>query len=79
MIVSETQRLSWQRDILGEARRQLVKLRCDVGHGQAIEINNILAQLDSAMVIAWEIIGKEKKDAHTGSNQSNTDTDSQGK
>ena len=65
MIVSETQRLSWQRDILGEARRQLVKLRCDVGHGQAIEINNILAQLDSAMVIAWEIIGKEKKDEHT--------------
>jgi len=79
MIVSETQRLTWQRDILGEARRQLVTLRASVGHGQAIEINNILAQLDSAMVIAWEIIGKEKKDEHTGSNQSNTDTDGQGK
>lgn len=65
MIVSETQRLTWQRDILNEARRQLVKLRCDVGHGQAIEINNIIAQVDSAMVIAWEIMGKEKKDEHT--------------
>jgi len=69
MIVSETQRLSWQRDILNEARRLLVKLRRDVGHGQAIEINNIIAQIDSAMVIAWELIGKgEKKDAHAGTN-----------
>ena len=65
MIVSETQRLSWQRDILNEARRQLVTLRASVGHGQAIDINNILAQIDSAMVIAWEIIGKEKKNEHT--------------
>jgi hypothetical protein len=65
MIVSETQRLTWQRDILNEARRQLVKLRSDVCHGQVIEINNIIAQVDSAMVIAWEIIGKEKKDGHT--------------
>jgi len=69
MIVSETQRLSWQRDVLNEARRLLVNLRRDVGHGQAIEINNIIAQIDSAMVIAWELIGKgEKKDAHTGTN-----------
>ena len=79
MIVSETQRLTWQRDILNNARMQLVKLRGDVGHGQAIDINNIIAQVDSAMVIAWEIIGKEKKNEHTGSNQSNTDTDGQGK
>jgi hypothetical protein len=69
MIVTETQRLSWQRDVLNEARRLLVNLRRDVGHGQAIEINNIIAQIDSAMVIAWELIGKgEKKDAHTGTN-----------
>ena len=79
MIVSETQRLTWQRDILNNARMQLVKLRGDVGHGQAIDINNIIAQVDSAMVIAWEIIGKEKKDAHTGSSKSDTNTDSQGK
>ena len=66
MIVSETQRLSWQRDILGEARRLLVKLRGDVGHGQVIDINAIIAQVDSAMVIAWELIGKgEKKNEHT--------------
>jgi hypothetical protein len=65
MIVSETQRLSWQRDILNEARRQLVTLRESVGHGQAIDINNIIAQVDSAMVIAWEIIGKEKENGHT--------------
>ncbi|NBW15828.1 MAG: hypothetical protein EBR82_48360 [Caulobacteraceae bacterium] len=69
MIVTETQRLTWQRDVLNEARRLLVNLRRDVGHGQAIEINNIIAQIDSAMVIAWELIGKgEKKDAHTGTN-----------
>jgi hypothetical protein len=69
MIVSETQRLSWQRDILNQARILLVKLRGDVGHGQAIEINQIIGQIDSAMVIAWELIGKgEKKDAHTGTN-----------
>ena len=69
MIVSETQRLTWQRDVLNEARRLLVNLRRDVGHGQAIEIINIIAQIDSAMVIAWELIGKgEKKDAHTGTN-----------
>jgi len=66
MIVSETQRLSWQRDILNEARRQLVKLRGSVGHGQVIDINAIIAQVDSAMVIAWELIGKgEKKNEHT--------------
>ena len=66
MIVSETQRLTWQRDILGEARRLLVKLRGDVGHGQVIDINAIIAQVDSAMVIAWELIGKgEKKNEHT--------------
>ena len=53
MIVTETQRLTWQRDVLNEARRLLVNLRRDVGHGQAIEINNIIAQIDSAMVIAW--------------------------
>jgi hypothetical protein len=58
MIVTETQRLTWQRDVLNEARRLLVNLRRDVGHGQAIEINNIIAQIDSAMVIAWELIGK---------------------
>ncbi|NBW22736.1 MAG: hypothetical protein EBR82_83805, partial [Caulobacteraceae bacterium] len=64
MIVSETQRLSWQRDILNQARILLVKLRGGVGHGQAIEINQIIGQIDSAMVIAWELIGKgEKKDA----------------
>ena len=69
MIVTETQRLTWQRDVLNEARRLLVNLRRDVGHGQAIEINNIIAQIDSAMVLAWELIGKgEKKDAHTGTN-----------
>jgi len=69
MIVTETQRLTWQRDVLNEARRLLVNLRRDVGHGQAIEINNIIAQIDSAMVIAWELIGKgEKNDAHTGTN-----------
>jgi hypothetical protein len=61
MIVTETQRLSWQRDVLNEARRLLVNLRRDVGHGQAIEINNIIAQIDSAMVIAWELIGKRKE------------------
>ena len=66
MIVSETQRLSWQRDILNQARNLLVKLRGDVCHGQAIEINQIIAQIDSAMVIAWELIGKgEKKNEHT--------------
>jgi len=66
MIVSETQRLTWQRDILNEARRQLVKLRGSVGHGQVIDINAIIAQVDSAMVIAWELIGKgEKKNEHT--------------
>ncbi|NBW13959.1 MAG: hypothetical protein EBR82_38745 [Caulobacteraceae bacterium] len=66
MIVSETQRLTWQRDILNNARMQLVKLRGDVGHGQAIDINAIIAQVDSAMVIAWELIGKgEKKNEHT--------------
>lgn len=59
MIVSETQRLSWQRDILGEARRQLVTLRASVGHGQAIDINAIIAQVDSAMVIALELIGRK--------------------
>jgi hypothetical protein len=59
MIVTETQRLTWQRDVLNEARRLLVNLRRDVGHGQAIEINNIIAQIDSAMVIAWELIGKK--------------------
>ena len=42
-----------------------MKLRGDVGHGQAIDINNIIAQVDSAMVIAWEIIGKEKENGHT--------------
>ena len=69
MTVSETQRLTWQRDVLNEARRLLVKIRGDVGHGQAIEINNIIAQVDSAMVIAWELIGKgEKKNEHTGTN-----------
>jgi len=61
MIVTETQRLSWQRDVLNEARRLLVNLRRDVGHGQAIEINNIIAQIDSAMVIAWELIGKKER------------------
>jgi len=61
MIVTETQRLTWQRDVLNEARRLLVNLRRDVGHGQAIEINNIIAQIDSAMVIAWELIGKGEK------------------
>jgi len=67
MIVSETQRLTWQRDILNQARILLVKLRGDVGHGQAIEINQIIGQIDSAMVIAWELIGKgEKKDARIG-------------
>ena len=67
MIVSETQRLSWQRDVLNQARILLVKLRGDVGHGQAIEINQIIGQIDSAMVIAWELIGKgEKKDARIG-------------
>jgi hypothetical protein len=48
MIVSETQRLSWQRDILNEARRQLVTLRASVGHGQAIDIN------------ALELIGRKE-------------------
>jgi hypothetical protein len=61
MIVTETQRLTWQRDVLNEARRLLVNLRRDVGHGQAIEINNIIAQIDSAMVIAWELIGKKER------------------
>jgi len=61
MIVTETHRLSWQRDVLCEARRLLVNLRRDVGHGQAIEINNIIAQIDSAMVIAWELIGKKER------------------
>jgi hypothetical protein len=61
MIVTETQRLTWQRDILNQARILLVKLRGDVGHGQAIEINNIIAQIDSAMVIAWELIGKKER------------------
>jgi len=65
MIVTETQRLSWQRDVLNEARRLLVNLRRDVGHGQAIEINNIIAQIDSAMVIAWELIGKGEKNERT--------------
>ena len=65
MIVTETQRLSWQRDVLNEARRLLVNLRRDVGHGQAIEINNIIAQIDSAMVIAWELIGKGIKTNET--------------
>jgi len=46
---------------LNEARRLLVNLRRDVGHGQAIEINNIIAQIDSAMVIAWELIGKKER------------------
>ena len=59
MIVSEKQRLSWQRDILGEARRQLVTLRTSVGHGQAIDINAIIAQVDSAMVIAWELMERK--------------------
>lgn len=69
MIVSETRRLAWQRDILGEARRLLVKLRGDVGHGQAIDINAIIGQIDSAMVIAWELIDKgEKRNEHTGTN-----------
>jgi len=61
MIVTETQRLTWQRDVLNEARRLLVNLRRDVGHGQAIEINNIIAQIDSAMVIAWELVGKKER------------------
>jgi hypothetical protein len=65
MIVTETQRLTWQRDVLNEARRLLVNLRRDVGHGQAIEINNIIAQIDSAMVIAWELIGKGEKNERT--------------
>jgi len=65
MIVTETQRLTWQRDVLNEARRLLVNLRRDVGHGQAIEINNIIAQIDSAMVIAWELIGKGIKTNET--------------
>ena len=65
MIVTETQRLSWQRDVLNEARRLLVNLRRDVGHGQAIEINNIIAQIDSAMVIAWELIGRGIKKNET--------------
>lgn len=72
MIVSETQRLTWQRDILGEARRLLVKLRCDVGHGQVIDINAIIAQVDSAMVIAWELIGKGEKNEHTGTSVTGT-------
>jgi len=65
MIVTETQRLTWQRDVLNEARRLLVNLRRDVGHGQAIEINNIIAQIDSAMVIAWELIGRGIKTNET--------------
>ena len=65
MIVTETQRLTWQRDVLNEARRLLVNLRRGVGHGQAIEINNIIAQIDSAMVIAWELIGKGIKTNET--------------
>jgi len=65
MIVTETQRLTWQRDVLNEARRLLVNLRRDVGHGQAIEIHNIIAQIDSAMVIAWELIGRGIKTNET--------------
>jgi len=61
MIVTETQRLTWQRDILNQARILLVKLRGDVGHGQVIEINQIIGQIDSAMVIAWELIGKKER------------------
>jgi len=74
MIVTETQRLTWQRDVLNEARRLLVNLRRDVGHGQAIEINNIIAQIDSAMVIAWELIGRGIKTNETLDQQHKSNT-----
>ena len=65
MTVSETQRLTWQRDVLGEAKRMLVKLRSDADHGKAIEINNIIAQVDYAVLISEEIINKNE---HTRTN-----------
>jgi len=60
MIVSETQRLSWQRDVLSEAKRMLVKLRSDADHGKSIDINNIIAQVDYAVLISEEIINKNE-------------------